>query len=401
MAEEQIVSEVEQDIPKPPRTVIICSRRVITDCSLYLKFLLVGLANESAQVCLVAPPKIDVEPVVPPAFEVLRYPAVELPLMQHYNRGLLLDRMAEFRPELLHCLCESMAQLTRRLSRQLHIPYILNIDSITRPWHPVTISPTRCVAIITPAKSIADHLASAHPKYADRIRQINIGVFPSDTVSSFAHRDRIPGIVIAQPPQAASKQQRGGGLETILRVLHRLAVENQRFMAAVISEGDTCSADSRMSLSGKRTRRVEKRIRSLLRELGLSRAITLIPPLPGYESAIDTADIFVVPRPSSSFNMALLSAMSAGCCVAACKGGVDDLIIDGSTAVVFNQDDQLSIYNALKRLLDAPHFARQIAAQAQEYLRQNYHVSTMVASTLQLYREASEKSKNQKANIKM
>jgi glycosyltransferase involved in cell wall biosynthesis len=396
MAEEQIVNEAEQEIPKPPRTVIICSRRVITGCSLYLKFLLVGLADESAKVCLVAPPKIDVEPVVPPAFEVLRYPAVELPLMQHYNRGRLIDRLAECRPELLHCLCESMAPLARRLSRQLHIPYILNIDSIARPWHPVTISPTRCVAIITPAKSIADNLTSAHPKYADRIRHINIGVFPSDTVSSFAHRDRVPGIVITQPIPAASKQQRGGGLENILRVLHRLVVENQRFMAAVISEGGVCSAGQQMSLSGKRTRRAEKQVSSLLREFGLSRAITLIPPLPGYESAINTADIFIVPRPSSGFNMALLSAMSAGCCVAACRGGVDDLILDNKTAVVFNPDDQLSIYNTLKRLLDTPHFARQIAAQAQEYLRQNHHVSTMVASTLQIYREAAMTVKNRK-----
>jgi glycosyltransferase involved in cell wall biosynthesis len=383
MAEEQITSEVEQEIPKPPRTVIISSRRVITDCSLYLKFLLVGLADESAQVCLVAPPKINVEPVVPPAFEVLRYPAVELPLMHRYNHGLLLDRLTEFRPQMLHCICESMAPLTRRLSRQLGIPYVLNIDSITRHWHPVTISPTRCVAIITPAKSIADHLASALPRYADRIRQINIGVFPSDTVSSFAHPGRIPGIVIAQPPHAASKQHRQDGLDNVLQVLHRLVVENCRFMAAVIGAGAA-----------------ERHVRKLLRTLGLSRPVALIGQLDGINPAIAAADIFVVPRPSSGFNMALLSAMSSGCCVAACKGGVDDLILDNKTAVVFNPDDQLSIYNALKQLLDAPDYARRIAAQAQGYLRQNHHVSTMVASTLQLYREASKKSKNQKANIK-
>jgi glycosyltransferase involved in cell wall biosynthesis len=367
MTDEQITSEIEQEIPKPPRTVIICSSRSIIDCSLYLKFLLVGLADESAKVCLVAPPRINVEPVVPPAFEVLRYPAVELPLMQHYNRGLLLDRLTEFGPELLHCICESMAPLTRWLSRQFHIPYILNIDSIARPWRPVSVSPTRCVAIITPAKSVADHLMSTHPKYADRIRQINIGVFPVETVSCFAHRDRIPGIVIAHTPTDAKD------LDNVLRVFHRLVVENYKFIAVITGAV-----------------KAEKHIRSLLRELGLSRVITVIPTLPGYESAINTADIFIVPRPSSSFNMALLSAMSAGCCVAACKGGVDDLIIDNKTAVVFNPDDQLSIYNILKQLLDAPHFARQIAAQAQEYLRQNHHVSTMVASTLQIYREAAE-----------
>jgi glycosyltransferase involved in cell wall biosynthesis len=167
-----------------------------------------------------------------------------------------------------------------------------------------------------------------------------------------------------------------GGLDNVLHVLHRLVVENYRFMTAVISEDYA-----------------ERHIRTLLGKLGLSRVVTLVPALAGIDPAIAAADIFVVPRPSSCFNMALLSAMSAGCCAAACKGGVDDLIIDGSTAVVFNPDDQLSIYGALKRLLDAPDYARQIAAQAQTFLRQNHHVSTMVTSTLQLYREASAKNR--------
>ncbi|MGA2092896.1 MAG: glycosyltransferase family 4 protein [Sedimentisphaerales bacterium] len=376
MAEEQIVSEVEQEVAKPPRTAIICSRRTITDYSLYLKYLLLGLADESAQVLLVAPPRVNIEAVVPPAFEAVRHPAVEFPLMQRYNRKALLERLAEFRPALLHCLCESMAALTSWLSRQLQIPYILNIDSISRPWHPVMISPTRCVGIIAPAKSIADHLVLVHPKYADRVRQINIGVFTAETVACFTHRDRVPGIVIAHPLTNA------GDLDNIFQVFHRLGVENYQFMAAVIG------ADS-----------AEKHIRNLLRELGLSRLVTFIGSLSGIDPAIAAADIFVVPRPSSGFNMALLAAQASGCAVAACKGGVDDLIIEDKTAVVFNPDDQLTIYSALKRLLDSPDFARQIAAQAQEYLRQNHHVSAMVASTLQLYREVS--AEKQISKIKM
>jgi glycosyltransferase involved in cell wall biosynthesis len=383
MAEEQIVSEVEQEVAKPPRTAIICSRRTITDYSLYLKYLLLGLADESAQVLLVAPPRVNIEAVVPPAFEAVRHPAVEFPLTERYNRRALLERLTEFRPALLHCLCESKAALTRWLSRQLQIPYILNIDSISRPWHPVmisetgsalrSVSPTRCAGLIAPAKSIADHLVSVHPKYADRVRQINIGAFTAETVACFAHRERVPGVIIAQPLSNA------GDLDNIFQVFHRLGVENYQFMVALIG------ADS-----------AEKHIRNLLRELGLSRLVTLIGPLSGIDPAIAAADIFVVPRPLSSFNMALLAAQASGCAVAACKGGVDDLILEDKTAVVFNPDDQLTIYSALKRLLDSPDFARQIAAQAQEYLRQNHHVSAMVASTLQLYREALQKIESKK-----
>jgi glycosyltransferase involved in cell wall biosynthesis len=86
--------------------------------------------------------------------------------------------------------------------------------------------------------------------------------------------------------------------------------------------------------------------------------------------------------------MLLLAAMSAGSAVAASKGGVDDLIIEDKTAFTFNPDDQLSVYNCLKRLFDRPDEARRLAADAQQFLRQNHHVSGMIASTLSLYRQA-------------
>ena len=82
--------------------------------------------------------------------------------------------------------------------------------------------------------------------------------------------------------------------------------------------------------------------------------------------------------------------MSAGSIVVACKGGVDDLVIEGKTALTFNPDDQLSIYNTLKRIFDSPLEARQIAYEAQQHLRQNHHVSVMVASTLSLYRQTAQ-----------
>jgi glycosyltransferase involved in cell wall biosynthesis len=117
--------------------------------------------------------------------------------------------------------------------------------------------------------------------------------------------------------------------------------------------------------------------------------------LSGLSAALAAADIFVIPRPSFSFNMLLLSAMSVGSAVAASTGGVDDLIIDGKTALTFNPDDQISIYNALKRLFDMRDLARQIAANAQQYLRQNHHVSDMVASILQLYRQSARPPQSQ------
>ena len=103
---------------------------------------------------------------------------------------------------------------------------------------------------------------------------------------------------------------------------------------------------------------------------------------------VAAGDIFVQAWPSSSFNLILLKAMSVGTVVAACKGGIDDFIIEDKTAVVFNPDDELSIYNCLRELLNNREKARKIARQAQRYVKQNHSVSKMIDETLQLYNEA-------------
>ena len=72
------------------------------------------------------------------------------------------------------------------------------------------------------------------------------------------------------------------------------------------------------------------------------------------------------------------------------KTKVDDLIIEDQTAVVFDPNDELSITRTLQRLLDGREFARKIANNAQEYLRNNHSVSKMISATLQVYHEVQE-----------
>jgi glycosyltransferase involved in cell wall biosynthesis len=365
MPDDQITSDFEPEMPRPPRIALVASRRTVSEYPLYLKFLLVGLADESVPVILICPPACDVDPIVPPAVEVVRHPALDVPLLERYNRRFLLNRLDKFQPDVLHCLCETSAALTRWLARHLDVPYLLNINSIATHWHLLTPSTIRCTNIIVPARTIADHFAAAHPKFADRLRQINIGTFVEATTACFAHPDRLPGIVVAPPLDNPA------GLDNLFLAFHRLAVGGYQFVVALVATG-----------------RAESHIWKQLRSLGLLRVVAVVPHLLGLYSAGSAADIFIVPRPSRSFNMLLLAAMGAGSLVAASKGGVDDLIIDEKTAMVFNPDDQLSVYNCLKRIFDARETAQRIAADAQQFLRQNHHVSDMVGSTIQLYRQA-------------
>jgi glycosyltransferase involved in cell wall biosynthesis len=365
MPDEQITSDVELERPLPPRVAVIASRRTLDEYPLYLKYLLVGLADESIPVLLVCPPLPGVDTIVPPAVEIVRHPALDVPFLERYNLRILLGRLSEFQPDLIHCLCETRASLTRWLTKHLKLNYLLNLNSIVSRLQFLSLSPARCAAVVLPAKTIADNFIAGHPKFADRVRQINIGVFVPGTTACFAYPQRLPSIVVSHPPDNPAD------LDNLFQALHRLVVENYDFFVALIGAGHD-----------------ESRIRKQLTSMGLSRVVTIVPRLSGLDSALSSADIFIVPRPFTRFSSLLLAAMGAGCAVAACKGGVDDLIIDCLTATIFNPDDRLSIYNCLKRLFDSRELALQIATGAQQHLRQNHHVSDMVASTLQLYRQA-------------
>jgi glycosyltransferase involved in cell wall biosynthesis len=365
MPDEQIASDLEPEVPRPPRIALIASRQTLAEYPSYLKHLLIGLADESVPVILICPLVGDVDSIVPPAVEVVRHPAIDIPFMQHYNNRLLLDKVGKFKPEILHCLCETSASLARWLARNLNVPYLLNINSISSHWSAITFSATRCANVIVPARTIADHFIKTHPKVADRLRQIDIGTFVDDSTACFAHPEHLPGIVVSLPIDNQAN------LDNIFQALHRLTVDGCQFIVAIIAAG-----------------RPEGPLWKQLRSLGLLHAVTIIPPSLGLYSAGSAADIFIVPRPSGRFNMLLLAAMSAGCAVAASKGGVDDLIIEDKTAFTFNPDDQLSVYNCLKRLFDRPDEARRLAESAQQFLRQNRHVSDMVSATISLYRQA-------------
>jgi glycosyltransferase involved in cell wall biosynthesis len=365
MFDEQPASELEPEASRPPRVAVIASRRTLAEYPSYLKHLLVGLADESVPVILVCPPGSNADSIIPPAVQVVRHPAIDIPFMQYYNLHMLLNRVSKFKPQIIHCLCETSASTARWLARYLNIPYLLNMNSISSHWPAITFSATRCANIIVPTKTIVDHFITAHPKFADRVRQINVGTFVADSTACFIHPEHLPGIVVAPPLDNPA------GIDNLLQALHRLTVDGRQFMVAIVASG-----------------RPEGALWKKIRSLDLLGAVTIVPRTLGLYSAGSAADIFIVPRPSGRFDMLLLTAMSVGSVIAASKGGVDDLIIEDKTAFTFNPDDQINVYNCLKRVFDRPDEARRLAESAQQYLRQNHHVSGMVSATISLYRQA-------------
>ena len=364
MSEGQKNSAPQPAETKPLRLALIVSERTVYDYSIFLHHLLVGLADESIPAALVCPPDCDVDSVISGAVEVIRHPALKLPLLWRQNRKRLISRLGKFEPSVLHCLCQSKAALTKRLARQFGLSYVLTVNSLRKQWRRLSISSKRCSKITVPSESIADDIAKTYPHFAERIERINIGAFAEETVGCFSVPGRPAGMVVSGPLDNPVK------LENLFGALRHLAIGGYEFILVITSDA-----------------RAERQLRKLLATFGLSQMAVIVPKLQPRRRVLAAGDIFIQPQPSNAFNPLLLEAMSVGTVVAGCKGGVDDLIIDGQTCAVFDPDDELGIYNCLQRLLDAPDSARHLAGKAQQYVRENYTVSKMISDILKLYRQ--------------
>jgi glycosyltransferase involved in cell wall biosynthesis len=355
----------EDGTKKSLRLALIASERTVSEYSIFLEHLLVGLADESIPVALVCPPGCDIDSMFTGVAEIIRYPVFEVPLTEPLNRRLLIERLVKFRPTVLHCLCESMSLLTRRLTRRLDLPYVLMVNSLATHLARFSVSPKRCAKIITPTKSIATDFAEAYPRVSDRVEHVNVGTFVVEDSGCFSESSRVASMVVTQTLDDVDN------VEKLFAAIRHLMLDEYEFMMILTSDGQG-----------------EGQLRQLLSALGLLQIVTIVPRLKPWRTLLAAGDIYIQPQPDYTFDPLLLEAMSVGSAVAACKGGVDDLIIDGQTAVLFDPDDELSIVNTLQRLLNKRDFARKIAKTAQQYLKDNHSVSNMISATFRAYSQA-------------
>jgi glycosyltransferase involved in cell wall biosynthesis len=207
-------------------------------------------------------------------------------------------------------------------------------------------------------------VSKVHHHFADRIEQINTGIFVSENSVCFSDPARLTTMVITDPLIRAED------CENLFNVFKHLLIDGYEFMV-VIAGGD----------------RTDRHLWKLLDALGLLKVVSIVPRGLPWRSILAAGDIFVRIRPSYAFDPMLLQAMSIGTVVAGCKGGVDDLIIEDQTAAVFDPNDETSIMRTLQRLLDKRELARQIAENARQYLRENHSVSKMISDILRVYNE--------------
>jgi glycosyltransferase involved in cell wall biosynthesis len=358
---------IAKTVKNSVRLVLLVDRDTANDSASSLRHLIVGLTEGSCATALVCPPDVDADSFICPSTEVIRHPLFKIPLLKSQNTKAVLGSVMKFKPTVLHCCSNSKARLTKQLAYQLDIPYVLDCNSIRKRLFAPLVSYEHCAAMIASSDIIADHLKRKRPRLAGRVTRINIGAFADDICACFSDTTRVTSMVVAQPIDNPSD------FEPLLGAVKHLAVDGCEFVLFIIGTGPA-----------------ERKLHKIIKALGLSRIITTVGDIRPLRAVFAGADIFIVPRPGRCFNPRLLEAMSVGMAVAACRGGVDDFIIEDKTAVLFEPDDELSTYSCLQKLLDKREFAKQIAQAAQSHVREHHSVSKMVVSLIQTYQNAEK-----------
>jgi glycosyltransferase involved in cell wall biosynthesis len=355
-------------VKKSVRPVLLVDRDTLKDYATSLRHLFVGLAEQPCPAALICPPDARPDSVVCPPVKIIPHPMFKVPLFRLQNRKAVLAKLAKFKPTVLHSFGPGKARLTRHLSAQLDIPYVLTFNSLqTRRLLRFSVSPDHCAALIASSDAICENLRSACPRFTDRISRINIGVFVEETCACFTKPGRTTSMVATQHLDNPLD------FEPLLCAVKHLAVDGYEFVIAIIGLG-----------------RAAKKLYEIIKALGLSQIVTIIGDIHPLRSVFAGSDIFILPQPSVDFNPHLVEAMSTGVAVAACHGGLDDLLVEDKTAVFFEPNDELSIYSCLQGLLDRREFARKIALAAQTYLKKHHSVAKMTSSLAKTYRSAQK-----------
>lgn len=310
---------------KPERILLIASQQTLTEYPLYLRYLLVAMADESIPVMLIVPGEVDQAAILPGA-EIVTYPALNIPFMDHFNKKILLEKIKKFSPTVIHCLCRSYASLVRSIARKLDMPYLLNINSLQKRYSGLSISSHRLSKIIVPAESIAENISLLFRKYSDRIEQINMGCIVESQSVCFANNSVFPNLLVTDELDEV------GRFENLLSAVRNLIFDGYEFMLVIMGKGTG-----------------EDAIRTYARQNDLSENVIIVPRLESERYIIQGCDIYIQPWPSDSYNAMVIEAMAAGAAVLTCAGGVDDMFHDRENCLFFDPTDRISITSALSK----------------------------------------------------
>jgi len=345
----------------PLRPVFILDRGVFLSYAAYIRRILVGLAGTSQATAMVCPSDVEVETILYPSVEWIEHPALRLPIFWNQNRRILIEKLARFKPSILHTFHPGLVPLTQRIADELQVPYVVTFHG--EPSRLMHLDRQDCgaVRLIAPSEPIAEKLERKWPVLKDRIDRIHVGTFVEDRCGCYSRPQGIPSLIAMHPLDKIKV------FLPLLNAIRHLVLDGHELFVAIMGSGPA-----------------EKTIRSHVRQLGLTSVVTIVPPIRPVRNILNGADIYLHIEDTGSFDAQLLEAMAAGLAVV---GGADKTtgLLNEQNSTIWDPRDELSIYAGLKQALLDKDNTRRIASEAQARLRTECSVSRMVDRLIQTY----------------
>lgn len=357
------------------RPVLLIDPGVYSNYAVYLRRILIGLADAGDSAAVVCPGDIDTALLDCPMVEKIDYPALRLGIFSATNRRILLERLKRFKPTVIHAFWPGQAELAAFLSESLDVPFVIMFHGRPKRWDRHRKAMYQAARLLAPSDVLIRHVAAALPAMRQRIEHVPIGCYVEDSCACFARMDRPASLIAVHPLDDVRL------FEPLLGAIRHLLLDGFELMLVLMGSG-----------------KAEPVIRRQIRSLGLTPAVTIVPLMRPLRTVLAGADVFLHLHDRGLFNAQMLEAMGVGLAIAGAEDATSGLLIDGQTAALWDGKDEMSIYSCLKRLLSQRESARRLALNAQAFLQQQCGVSCMIENVLNAYAAARQSVKKQSAH---
>jgi glycosyltransferase involved in cell wall biosynthesis len=229
-------------------------------------------------------------------------------------------------------------------------------------------------AHIAISSAVRDSMIARGDSSADEIDVVPNGISPPQT-SSLAPVERIR-VELGIPQDAvlivcASRLEPEKDLMTLLEAMPLLAA----------------SPPVKLVIAGAGAMEVE--LRNKIRDWQLTDCCTLLGFREDVLSLINAADVFVLPSKVEGFGLVFLEAMSMGKpVIAAAAGGPLEIVLGGSTGLLFKPGDPASLAAAMQKLIDDAKARAAMGCKGRERFKQHFTADRMGMQTLDVYERA-------------
>jgi glycosyltransferase involved in cell wall biosynthesis/SAM-dependent methyltransferase len=129
-------------------------------------------------------------------------------------------------------------------------------------------------------------------------------------------------------------------------------------------------------------------LETLAQQLGIADRVSFLGFRSDTAALLASADVFVLPSLSEGLPLSVLEAMSAGRpVIATAIGGTDEVLTDGETGLLVESGNSRALAAAVRRLLDDPALAAQLAMAGRVRVAQSFSADRMARQIERIYDE--------------